>query len=118
MYNKECKIKRKKNHKARSRYSFVKNKENRKLMKTASKEYKYELTKYFQTRFETDPKKFWIILNRIDRFNEKVKISIDNLYEYFKDLNNYNDIDDESEFDITYDNYFINSSIDGMLMIS
>jgi hypothetical protein len=30
-----------------------------------------------------------------------------------KDLNNYNDIDDESEFDITYDNYFINSSIDG-----
>ena len=30
-----------------------------------------------------------------------------------KDLNNYNDINDESEFDITYDNYFINSSIDG-----
>jgi hypothetical protein len=30
-----------------------------------------------------------------------------------KDLNNYNDIDDESEFDITYDNDFINSSIDG-----
>ena len=30
-----------------------------------------------------------------------------------KDLNNYNDVDDESEFDITYDNYFINSSIDG-----
>jgi hypothetical protein len=30
-----------------------------------------------------------------------------------KDLNNYNDIDDESEFHIIYDNYFINSSIDG-----
>jgi hypothetical protein len=44
-------------------------------MKTASKEYKNELTKYFQnyqTRFEnglrnrskTDPKQFWSILNR------------------------------------------------------
>ena len=75
----------------------------------------------FQTRFEnglrntskTDPKKFWSILNRIDRSSEKEKISIDNLHEYFKDLNNYNDIDDESEFDITYDNDFINSSIAG-----
>ena len=93
-------------------------------MKTASKEYKNELTKYFQTfqtRFEnglrntskTDPKKFWGILNRIDRSSEKEKISIDNFYEYFKDLNNYNDINDESEFDITYDNDFINSSIAG-----
>ena len=93
-------------------------------MKTASKEYKNELTKYFQnyqTRFEnglrntskTDPKQFWSIPNRIDRSSEKEKISIDNLYEYFKDLNNYNDIDDESEFDITYDNDFINSSIAG-----
>ena len=91
-------------------------------MKTANKEYKNELTKYFQnyrTIFEnglrntskTDPKKFWSILNRIDRSSEKEKISIDNLHEYFKDLNNYNDIDDESEFDITYDNDFINSSI-------
>jgi hypothetical protein len=82
------------------------------------------ISKYFQnyqTRFEnglrnrskTDPKQFWSILNRIDRSSEKEKISIDNLYEYFKDLNNYNDIDDESEFDITYDNDFINSSIDG-----
>ena len=93
-------------------------------MKTASEEYKNELTKKFQnfqTRFEnglrntstTDPKKFQSILNRIDRSSEKKEIAIDNLYEYFKDLNNYNDIDDESEFDITYDNDFINSSIDG-----
>ena len=93
-------------------------------MKTVSKEYKNELTnnfQNFQTRFEnglrntskTDPKKFWSILNRIDRSSEKEKISIDNLYEYSKDLNNYNDIDDESEFDITYDNDFINSSIAG-----
>ena len=75
----------------------------------------------FQTRFEnglrntstTDPKICWSILNRIDRSSEKKEIAIDNLYEYFKDLNNYNDIDDESEFDITYDNDFINSSIDG-----
>jgi hypothetical protein len=50
---------------------------------------------------KTDPKKFWSILNRIDRSSEKGEISIDNLYEYFKDLNKYNDIDDESEFDIT-----------------
>jgi hypothetical protein len=62
---------------------------------------------------KTDPKQFWSIPNRIDRSSEKEKISIDNLYEYFKDLNNYNDIDDESEFDITYDNDFINSSIAG-----
>jgi hypothetical protein len=93
-------------------------------MKTASKEYKNELInnfQNFQTRFEnglrntskTDPKQFWSILNRIDRSSEKEKISIDNLYEYFKDLNNYNDINDESEFDITYDNDFINSSIAG-----
>ncbi len=93
-------------------------------MKTASKEYKNELTnnfQNFQTRFEnrlrntskTDPKKFWSILNRIDRSSEKEKISIDNLHEYFKDLNNYNDINDESEFDIAYDNDYINSSIAG-----
>ena len=93
-------------------------------MKTVSEENKNELTKKFQnfqTRFEnglrntstTDPKKFWSILNRIDRSSEKKEIAIDNLYEYFKDLNNYNDIDNESEFDITYDNDFKNSSIDG-----
>ena len=90
-------------------------------MKTASKEYKNELTNNFQNRFEnglrntskTYPKKFWSILNRIDRSGEKEKISIDNWYEFFKDLNNYNDINDESEFDITYDKDFINSSIAG-----
>ena len=62
---------------------------------------------------KTDPKKCLSIPNRIDRSSEKEEISIDNLYEYFKDLNNYDDTDDESEFDITYDNNFINSSIDG-----
>ena len=94
-YNRNVKLREKKNHKARSRYNFVKNKENRKLMKTASKEYKNELTKYFQsfqTRFEngsrntskTDTKMFWSILNRIDRSNEMEEIYIDYLYEYFK----------------------------------
>ena len=64
-------------------------------MKTASEEYKNELTKYFQTfqtRFEnglrntskTDPKMFWSILNRIDRSNEMEEIYINYLYEYFQ----------------------------------
>jgi hypothetical protein len=32
---------------------------------------------------KTDPKKFWGILNRIDRSSEKEKISIDNFYTHF-----------------------------------
>jgi hypothetical protein len=61
----------------------------------------YDVLCGLRNRSKTDPKQFWSILNRIDRSSEKEKISIDNLYEYFKDLSNCNDIDDKSEFEIT-----------------
>ncbi|CAG2184425.1 unnamed protein product [Mytilus edulis] len=44
-FNKQCFDSRKKFHKARKRYSFIKNADNRKHMKNASKSYKIEISK-------------------------------------------------------------------------
>jgi hypothetical protein len=69
-------VSRNKFHKARKRYSFLKNVENRKLMRESSKNYKttlYNEYNIYQQKFaddlrkisKTDSKSFWKILNSI-----------------------------------------------------
>ena len=75
-FNKKCADSRNKFHKARKRYSFLKNVENRKLMRESSKNYKTTLyNEYiiYQQKFaddlrkisKTDSKSIWKILNSI-----------------------------------------------------
>ena len=61
-----------------------------------------------------NPKEFWKILNNIKRKEDDPDISIDTLYEYFKNLNINNDGNDTQEtknIDITDDDEILNSSI-------
>ena len=61
-----------------------------------------------------NPKEFWEILNNIERKEDEPDISIDTLYEYFKNLNINNDGNDTQEtinIDITDDDEILNSSI-------
>ena len=59
-FSNTCHDKRKSFHKAKNRYSFIKNKENRDAMKKAGKEYKCEMNKCykkFQHKLESDLRK-------------------------------------------------------------
>jgi bisphosphoglycerate-dependent phosphoglycerate mutase len=82
------------------RYSFAKAKENRDVMKKTCKECKQEMKqsyKIHQQKLENesrkmskqDSKTFWKILNRFSKkgTDTNIKITIDQLYEYFKSLN-------------------------------
>ena len=60
------------------------------------------------------PKEFWKIINSIERKNEEQNITLESLYDFFKDLNekNYYDNDNsEINIDITDDDEILNSSI-------
>ncbi|CAG2237761.1 unnamed protein product [Mytilus edulis] len=76
-FNRKCSMSRKKFHKARKRYSFLKNAENRSKMRQASKEHKITLNKSFanyQQRAadelrnisKKDTKALWKILNNLN----------------------------------------------------
>ena len=117
---------RKKIHKARKRYSFLKNAENRRKMRFASKEYKVSLnrafTEYQQKAAEElrnvskkDTKVLWKILNKFNNKNNKENqndISLQTLFEHFKKLNE-NDSDDDVEPDFNFDN--IDNDVDQFL---
>ena len=98
-FNKDCDKKRKDFHKAKKRYNEMKNEDNRKELKFASKIYKQELKKSFQNyqlnlerelrqTSKHDTKAFWKILNKYNRKQKQDDpISLDMLYEHFKELN-------------------------------
>ena len=124
-FNAKCAMSRKKFHKARKRYSFLKNDENRRMMTLASKEYKVTLNKAFgdfQHKTENelriasrkDMKGLWKILNSI---NAKVKkdndISLQALYDHFQRLNK-NDLS-ENEDEPILDFTDISDDVDALL---
>lgn len=116
----------KKFHKARKRYSFLKNAENRRKMRLTSKEYKVSLnrafTEYQQKASEElrnvskkDTKELWKILNKFNNKNNKQNqndISLQTLFEHFKKLNE-NDSDDDVEPDFNFDH--IDNDVDQFL---
>jgi hypothetical protein len=109
-FDKNCSKNRTIIHKARKRYSFLKNAENRRKIRLASKEYKASLnrafTEYQQTAAEElrnvskkDTKELWKILNQFNNKNNKENqndISLQTLFEHFKKLNE-NDSDDDGQ---------------------
>ena len=108
-FNRKCSVKRKLFHKARKRYSFIKNAENRCQMRQASKDYKTTLNKaYTDYQFKaenelrkiskTDPKKLWKILNSLSGNKKRDNdddITLEALYDHFKGLNENNIVDDD-----------------------
>ncbi|MES9879996.1 MAG: reverse transcriptase family protein, partial [Sedimenticola sp.] len=98
---------------------------NKQRLKTTSKKYKKTLNKHIskhkqkaQTKIRelhsNKPKEFWKILNNIDKKKTDDKISLDTLYEYFKEMNaNDNPPDNEQNFNINIsdDDEILNSKI-------
>ena len=126
-FNAACKDKRKACHRAKNRYSFIKNKENRDAMKLKGKAYKVELNKSFrsfQHKLESDlrnvsksdSKKFWKILKRLDKggSTKDIKITVEQLYDYFKALNKSDEIGDDNIEDLlqSIDNQDITDILD------
>jgi folate-binding Fe-S cluster repair protein YgfZ len=85
----------------RKKYNLKKSSENKQLLTKCGREYKKEMkksyneyAKKFETQLhsasKTDTKKFWKILKSFskNKNSEENKISLDRLYEYFKELNN------------------------------
>ena len=84
----------------RKKYNLKKSSENKQLLTKCGREYKKEMkksyneyAKKFETQLrsasKTDTKKFWKILKSFskNKNSEENKISLDRLYEYFKELN-------------------------------
>ncbi|CAC5401729.1 unnamed protein product [Mytilus coruscus] len=100
-FNRKCSMSRKKIHKSRERYSFLKNAENRRKMRQASKEHKITLYKSFanyqqkatdelRSISKKDTKALWKILNNLNSSKKKDNnddISLKALYDHFKILN-------------------------------
>ncbi|CAG2238950.1 unnamed protein product [Mytilus edulis] len=127
-FNRKCSMSRKKFHKARKRYSFLKNAENRSKMRQASKEHKITLNKSlanYQQRAadelrnisKKDTKALWKILNNLNdsKKDNNDDISLKALYDHFKILNETveteNDFEQDLEFDTLSDDVelFLNS---------
>ena len=114
-FTKKCFDKRKAFHKARRKYSWVKNAENKANLKSASRLYKTELNKGFseysfqmerelRNTSKFNSKKFWNIINKFSgRGKQERKVSLHNLFDYFRNLNQNEDAnDDNSDIDIDF----------------
>ena len=120
-----CRSARRKYHIARKINNINPSETNKNNLQTASKTYKRTMNKYINKHKKQmqqklrnlkhkNPKEFWKILNNIERKEDDPDISIDTLYEYFKNLNINNDGNDTQEtinIDITDDDEILNSSI-------
>jgi hypothetical protein len=109
-FNNSCHSKRKDFHKAKKNFNINKTNENRHHLKVACKFYRAEMNKCFsdyEFRFENElrntsesnPEELWKILNKFKISKREDKIDIDELYEYFKNLNLSNEVGD-SNFEI------------------
>jgi bisphosphoglycerate-dependent phosphoglycerate mutase len=98
-YTKGCYEKRKQFNINRKKYNLKKSSENKQLLTKCGREYKKEMkksyneyAKKFETQLrsasKTDTKRFWKILKSFskNKNKEENKISLDRLYEYFKEL--------------------------------
>ena len=112
-FDNDCKKRRKAFHAARKTYSLNKTVDNRNNMNLASREYKNVLNKAyssFRSKLSADireasknnPKKFWEILKRCTNASKSdVKVPLDELYDYFKNINSS---EDEVDNDLDPDN--------------
>ena len=117
-YTKKCYESRKKFHKARKLYNRFKNEINKKQLLDCSKQYKQTTNKAYndyQLQLENklrntskyNGKDFWKILNRFakNKKDDQSNISIETLYDYFKNLNTNIDNDNNNiDIDINIDN--------------
>ena len=113
-FTNSCREKRKAFHKAKKNYNLNKSDANKRNLQTAYKSYKAEMNSSYQNyqfkmenelrkKSNSDPRELWKILNNFSNSNsrEDPKLTIDTLYEYFKNLNSTDDTDDSDvEFDI------------------
>jgi hypothetical protein len=110
-FNKECKQKRDAFHKINNKYRNNKTIETKTLLNSKAKEFRNELNKRYskyqtkcanelRSHSKTNPKAYWRTLKKFSG-NDKQNppISIDTLYEYLKNLNNYEEDDDDIEID-------------------
>ncbi|MES9882143.1 MAG: reverse transcriptase family protein [Sedimenticola sp.] len=125
-YGHECNNSRKKYLHSKNVYKINPSSQNKILLKTTSKQYKRTLNKHIsrhkkktQTKLSelhtNKPKDFWKILNRMDKPKLDENITIDNLYDYFKEINsNENECDLGNEplnINISDDDEILNSKI-------
>ena len=104
-FNSSCHVKRKEFHRAKKNHNVCKSDESRYELKVASKAYKFELNKCYQEeqykleqdlrkKSKSEPKELWKILNSFNNSKNTPKITIDKLYEHFKNLNMKSDAED------------------------
>ncbi|KAK3109114.1 hypothetical protein FSP39_023343 [Pinctada imbricata] len=114
-FTKSCHEKRKIFHEYREKYKQDKCVENRQRMKQSSKDYKKEINKSFEkyqfhmekelrNKSKVNPRQYWKILNKLNGKNEisEIKASLNDLCDYFKDINQGEN--NTEEFNIPDDN--------------
>jgi len=125
-FNNECHEKRGKFHEAKKKHNSLKTDETRHALKVACKEYKYMMNKCFHEHqfklendlrktSETEPKELWKILNNMNRsVQNKSEIPINELYDYFKNLNTNNEEEEYVDFVLPdCDDEFVNNILNG-----
>jgi hypothetical protein len=112
-----CKHKRQEFHTARKIYNRFKSETNRIRLSEASKAYKFAMNKSFEkyqdkitcdirNSAKLDPKKFWNILNRCsEKSRQSVDVSLDELYNYFKEMNEVENEDIEIVTNLNENNH-------------
>lgn len=122
-FNIECKLARKSFRQCKAKYRKQKNdmffnrykeaeKNYKRTMDCSIKKYRSELRKKLDGYRSNNPKEYWKLINNCNRSKPNSKISIDILYEYFKNANN----DDENNSTFTANstdrgNHIINRKI-------
>ena len=121
----QCRSARRKYHIARRLTHRIPSNNNQEKLKQASKNYKRTMNLYLnkhvkntQNRLRNlktnNPKEFWKIINSLEKKEEDQNINLETLYDFFKGLNENNDVDENNNdinIDITDDDEILNSSI-------
>ena len=102
-----CREKRKKFHDAKKMYNSNRNDENKRLLMSSSKAYRSEMNRCyndFQFKLESDLRDtydsnasdIWKILNKLHSSSKRdIEIPLDELYEYFKNMNTFDEQNDD-----------------------
>lgn len=96
----QCEKSRKRYQAARKNHSVQKSESSKRIMMNASKRYKSIIKQYYTKhiiglqnkirKLRTEkPKEYWKLINSIDKKNNNIPISMENMYNYFKTLNSY-----------------------------
>lgn len=125
-FGRECHRARKEYHRTKTAHHINPTHVNKQRLKTASNKYKRTMNKYVnmhKNRTKTklrnlklkQPREFWKLLNNLESNKMNGNISIDKFYEYFKNVNDAEQIVEENysidEFNIEYDDEILNTVI-------